>query len=136
MQNHSNKLGKASDHSMASSASLPGFHMYSHMQSATHLVQHLLLRSDTLWHWTSSSMLMPELLCCIRQTGCPTGSSTLIPIILSLKRKPWTYSVACFIATNSLPNVLVSREVCFFELQYIGALFRNTINPFLDQPVT
>ncbi len=45
------------------------------------------------------------------------GSSTVMPIILSLYLKPRIYSVAYFIATNSLPNVLVSHEVCFFELQ-------------------
>jgi hypothetical protein len=61
------------------------------------------------------------------------GSSTKFPLILNLYRKPQTYSVACFIATNSLPNLLVSQEFCFFELQYIGALFKNTINPVLDR---
>ena len=33
---------------------------------------------------------------------------------------------------NSLPNVLVSHEVCFLECQYIGALLRNTTKPVLD----
>jgi hypothetical protein len=61
------------------------------------------------------------------------GSSTVIPIILNLKRRPQTYSVACFIATNSLPNVLLLQELCFFELQYIGALFRKTINPVRER---
>ena len=55
------------------------------------------------------------------------GSSTV--------RSPRTYSVACFIATNSLPKVLVSHEFCFFELQYIGELFRKTINPVLERRV-
>ena len=40
------------------------------------------------------------------------GSSTVMPIICSLYLKPRAYSVACFIATNSLPKVLVSQEVC------------------------
>jgi hypothetical protein len=64
------------------------------------------------------------------------GLLTVIPIILNLKRRPQTYSVACFMATNSLPNVLVSQEPCFFELQYIGALFRNTMNPVQERQVT
>ena len=54
------------------------------------------------------------------------GSSTGIPIIQSLKQSPHTYSVVCFMATNSLPNVLVSHKVCFFEFQEIGAPFNST----------
>ena len=45
------------------------------------------------------------------------------------------YSVACFVATNSLPKVLVSQDPCFFELQYIGALFKNTMNPVQERRV-
>ncbi len=62
-------------------------------------------------------------------------SSTVIPNIHNLKRKPRTYSVACFIATNLLPKVLVSQDPCFFELQYIGKLFKKTIKPVGEQRV-
>ncbi len=64
------------------------------------------------------------------------GSSTVIPIIHNLKQRPRTYSVACCMATNSLPKVLVSQEPCFLELQYIGALFKKTINPVRERRVT
>ena len=47
----------------------------------------------------------------------------------NLKCKPRTYLVACFIATNLLLKVLVSQDPCFFELQYIGKLFKNTMKP-------
>ncbi len=57
------------------------------------------------------------------------GSSTVIPNIHNLKRKPRMYLVACFIATNSLLKVLVSQVPCFFELQYIGELLKKTIKP-------
>jgi hypothetical protein len=69
-------------------------------------------------------------------TNTEAGSSTVIPIIRSLYLKPQIYSVACFIATNSLPNVLVSQDVCFFELQLIGAPLRNTINPVRERQVS
>ncbi len=65
-----------------------------------------------------------------------SGSSTVIPIIHNLKPRPWTYSVACFMATNWLPKVLVSQEPCFLELQYIGALLRKTINPIQEHWLT
>jgi hypothetical protein len=66
-----------------------------------------------------------------------SGSSTVIPIIHNLKRRPpRTYSVACFMATNWLPKVLVSQEPCFLELQYIRALFKKTINPVRERQVT
>ena len=42
---------------------------------------------------------------------------TGIPIILSLYHSPLTYSHHCFIATNSLPNVLHSTPFCRFENQ-------------------
>ncbi len=64
------------------------------------------------------------------------GSSTVIPIIRNLKQRPRTYSVACFMATNLFPKVLVSQEPCFLELQYIGALFKKTINPIQEHRVT
>jgi hypothetical protein len=64
------------------------------------------------------------------------GSLIVMPIIHSLYLKPRAYSVACFIATNSLPKVLVLQEVCFFKLQYIGAQFRKTTKLVWDQRVT
>ena len=64
------------------------------------------------------------------------GSLHWIPNILSLQRSPRTYSVACFIATNSLPNVLVLHDVCFFESQQMGAPFRNTMKPVLERQVS
>jgi hypothetical protein len=35
-----------------------------------------------------------------------------------------------------LPKVLISQEPCFLELQYIGALFKKTINPIRERRVT
>ncbi len=64
------------------------------------------------------------------------SSSTVIPIIRNSKQRPRTYSVACFMATNLLPKVLVSQEPCFLELHYIGALFKKTINPIRERRVT
>ena len=61
------------------------------------------------------------------------GSSTVILIMPNLKRRPRTYSVACLIAMNSLPKVLVSQDPCFFKLHYIGALFKNTMNLVQEQ---
>ncbi len=64
------------------------------------------------------------------------GLSTVIPIIRNLKRRPQIYYVACFIKTNLLPNVLVLQEPCFLELQYIGTLFKKTMNPIQECRVT
>jgi hypothetical protein len=55
------------------------------------------------------------------------GMLTVMPIIHSLYLKPRAYSIACFIATNSLPKVLVLQEV---------AQFRKTTKPIWDQQVT
>lgn len=45
------------------------------------------------------------------------GLTTGIPTILSLQHKSCTYVVACFMVTNSLPNVMVSHAVHFFDNQ-------------------
>ena len=55
-----------------------------------------------------------------------------MPIILNLYLSPFKYSQHCFIAINSLPNELVSKEDCFFKNQYKGALLIITRNPVLD----
>lgn len=39
-------------------------------------------------------------------------------------------------ATNSLPNVLISQDPCFFEYQYIGDECKYTANSVLDQRVS
>ena len=64
------------------------------------------------------------------------GKSTEMPIILSLYLKPLMCSQQSFIAMNSAPKDDVSIEVCFFEYQYIGALFKYIRNPVLDLLVT
>jgi hypothetical protein len=64
------------------------------------------------------------------------GSSTVITIIRNLKgSRSLTYSVACFIATNLPPNVLVLQEPCILELHYIGELFK-TMNSAQERWVT
>ena len=60
------------------------------------------------------------------------GSSILIPIILSLKRRTHIYSQHCFIAENSKPNENVSTLVCFLEKQWMEVLLRRIIYPLLD----
>ena len=52
-----------------------------------------------------------------------------MPIIRKLYCRRLTYSQAVFKAINTKPNVLVSMPVCFFDVQYIGERFRNTITP-------
>ena len=47
-----------------------------------------------------------------------------IPIIRSLNQRPWIFSEAIRIATNSDPKDEVSTVFCFFEYQSIGALLR------------
>jgi hypothetical protein len=96
-------------------------HVYSRMPSTTHLRHSPLKQSGRQWHSISSSAWMKGWLYLPIQIGClrkqKAGSSTVMPIIISLYRNPQTHSVACFIATNSLPKVLVSQEFCFFEYQ-------------------
>ena len=64
------------------------------------------------------------------------GSLTGMPIIRSLYLRPLTYSQHCFMATNSDPKELVSRDVWCFENQYIGAELRKTMKPVRDHLVT
>ena len=64
-------------------------------------------------------------------TYTDTGLLIGIPIIFNLYPRSRRYSQQIFIATNYLPNELVLTDVCFFDSQYIGALFMNT--SFSDQ---
>ena len=61
-----------------------------------------------------------------------TGLLTGIPIILSCYLRLRRYSQQIVIATNLLPNEIVSNDVWFLDSQYIGALFMNTGTPDRD----
>ena len=51
------------------------------------------------------------------------GPADCTPIILSMWQSPQNVSMACFIATNSVPKTLVAIVDCFFEKHMIGYRF-------------
>ena len=59
-----------------------------------------------------------------------------MPIMRSLYRIPQTYPRHYLMATILLPKDELSKLVCFFDIQYTGAMFTYIIYPLLDRRVT